>query len=119
MGKSSPQINRKLESIVAKKILRDHLLANKIDSPSFEIPNKLIIACSAHSKYKASLEKTAKESAKVLEKEMREIFEKELKELEEKERGIGTIFELLEEDSTKSSFEGETKSDQEARTLMH
>ena len=50
---------------------------------------------------------------------MREIFEKELKELEEKERGIGTIFELLEEDSTKSSFEGETKSDHEARTLMH
>ena len=119
MGKSSPQINRKLESIVAKKILRDHLLANKIDSPSFEIPNKLIIACNAHSKYKASLEKTAKESAKVLEKEMKEIFEKELKELEEKERGIGTIFELLEEDSTKSSFEGETKSDHEARTLMH
>ena len=50
LGKSSLQVNIKEESIIAKKIIRDHLLANKIDFPSFEIPNKLIIACNtAHS----------------------------------------------------------------------
>ena len=89
LGKSSLQVNIKEESIVAKKIVRDHLLANKIDLPSFEIPSKLIIACNpAHSKYKASLEKTAKDLAKVLEKERREIFEKELKELKEKQKEL-------------------------------
>ena len=61
LGKSSLQFNIKEESIVAKKIVRDHLLANKIDLPSFEIPNKLIIACNtAYSKYKASFKKNAK-----------------------------------------------------------
>ena len=44
LSKCSLQINIKAESIVAKKIVRDRLLANKIDLPSFEIPNKLIIA---------------------------------------------------------------------------
>ena len=87
LGKSSLQLNIKEESIVSKKIVRDHLLSNKIDMPSFEIPSKLIIACNtAHSKYKASLEKTAKDSIKVLEKERREVFEKELKKLGEKEK---------------------------------
>ena len=44
LGKCFLQINIKAESIVAKKIVRDRLLASKIDLPSFEIPNKLIIA---------------------------------------------------------------------------
>ena len=56
LSKSSLQVNIKEESIVVKKIVRDHLLANKIDLPSLGIPNKLIIACNtAHSRYKASL----------------------------------------------------------------
>ena len=87
LGKSSLQLNIKEESIVAKKTVRDHLLSNKIDMPSFEIPSKLIIACNTvHSKYKASLEKTTKDSIKVLEKERTEVFEEELKELGEKEK---------------------------------
>ena len=58
LGKSSLLVNMKEESIVAKKIVRDHLLANKIDLPIFEILRKLIIACNtAYYKYKASLEK--------------------------------------------------------------
>ena len=61
LGKSSLLVNMKKESIAAKKIVRVHLLANKIDLSFFEIPNKLIIACNTvHSKYKACLEKLQK-----------------------------------------------------------
>ena len=119
-GKPSLQVNKKEELNVAKKIVRDHPLATKTDLPYFEIPKKLIIACNTtHSKYKASLEKAAKDSAKVLEKERREVFEKELKELEDKEKKVIRTCESLEGDSTKYSFEAETKSDLEARKLMH
>lgn len=83
MDKCRLQVNIKEEPIVTKKIVRDHLLANKVGLPFFEIPKKLIIAGNtAHSKHKAIL--TAKDSVKVLEKERREIFEKKLKDLEEK-----------------------------------
>ena len=38
LGKISLQVNIKDNSIVAKKIVRDHLLANKIYLPFFEYP---------------------------------------------------------------------------------
>ena len=56
---SSFQVNIKEEAIITKKIVRDRLLANKID---LSIPNKLIIACNTtHSQYEVSKEKTEKE----------------------------------------------------------
>ena len=115
--KSSLQVNIKQEWIVAKKTIRDQPLANKIDLPSFEMPNKLIIACvTAHSKYKASLEKTAKDSAEVLEKERREVFLEGAKRIGRKK--LIRTCESLEKDSTKYSFEAETKSDFEAWKLL-
>ena len=77
------------------------------------MPNKLKIACvTAHSKYKVSLEKTAKDSAEVLEKERREVFLEGAKRIGRKK--LIRTFESLEKDSTKYSFEAETKSDFEA-----
>ena len=77
------------------------------------MPNKLIIACvTAHSKYKASLEKTAKDSAEVLEKERREVFLEGAKRIGRKK--LIRTCESLEKNSTKYSFEAETKSDFEA-----
>ena len=102
LGKSTLQVSIKEESIFTKKIVRDHLQANKIDFPSFKRPSKLIIACNtAHSIYKASLEKNCKRLSESFRKERREVFEKELKELEEKKKKLIRTYESLEEDSTK------------------
>ena len=47
LGKSSLQTNITEESIIAKKIVRDHLLANKIELSSDQVPNKLILQCNS------------------------------------------------------------------------
>ena len=61
LGKSSLQTNITEESIVAKKIIRDHLQSNKIKISAYDVPNKLILSCNAaHSKYKADLKEKKK-----------------------------------------------------------
>ena len=66
LGKSSFQYNIKEESIVHKKLVRDHLQANSIKIQTFEVPNKLVISCNTvHSHYKASLGEKAKKAKKV------------------------------------------------------
>ena len=92
LGKSSLQINITEESIVAKKIVEDHLQDNKVNISSYNVPNKLVLSCnSAHARYKASLQEKANEAKKSVQKEKRELFQEELNELINKEKKlIGT-----------------------------
>ena len=63
------------ESVIAKKTVRNHLQANKVNLPSYKIgyfgyPRKLVISCnSAYGRYKTFLEEKAKEDEKTVEKE--------------------------------------------------
>ena len=54
----------KEESIISKKIIRDHILANSVEPHNLEIPNKLIVSCSTENqKCKESLEEAKKQKA--------------------------------------------------------
>ena len=74
LGKSSLRTNIE-ESVIAKKTVRNHLQANKVNLPSYKIgyfgyPLKLVISCnSAYGRYKTFLEEKAKEDEKTVEKE--------------------------------------------------
>ena len=84
LGKSSLRTNIE-ESVIAKKIVRNHLQANKVNLSSYKIPCKLVISCnSAYGWYKTFLEEKAKEHEKIVEKERRELFQEELNQLIDK-----------------------------------
>ena len=69
LGKSSLRTNIE-ESVIAKKTVRNHLQANKVNLSSYKIPRKLVISCnSAYGRYKTFLEEKAKEDEKTVEKE--------------------------------------------------
>ena len=69
LGKSSLRTNIE-ESVIAKKTVRNHLQANKVNLSSCKIPRKLVISCnSAYGRYKTFLEEKAKEDEKTVEKE--------------------------------------------------
>ena len=74
LGKSSRRTNIE-KSVIAKKTVRNHLQANKVNLPSHKIgyfgyPRKLVISCnSAYGRYKTFLEEKAKEDEKTVEKE--------------------------------------------------
>ena len=46
-GKSSLQTNITEESIIAKKIVQNHLQANKVNLSSYKIPRKLAVSCNS------------------------------------------------------------------------
>ena len=84
LGKSSLRTNIE-ESVIAKKIVRNHLQASKVNLSSYKIPCKLVISCnSAYGWYKTFLEEKAKEHEKIVEKERRELFQEELNRLIDK-----------------------------------
>ena len=69
------ETNMKEELIVARKLIRDHMLAHSLSPESFVIIKPLITSCpNAHKKYKGHLEsvKNAKEQEKVS-KEMKSL----------------------------------------------
>ena len=99
LGKSSLQTNITEESIIAKKIVRDHLLANKIELSSYQVPNKLILQCnSAHSKYKASLKQKAKDAERNAEAEKKKLIQSEIDELVDKEKKLTNACQSLDND---------------------
>ena len=84
LGKSSLRTNIE-ESVIAKKTVRNHLQANKVNLSSYKIPRKLVISCnSAYGRYKTFLEEKAEEDEKIVEKERRELFQEELNRLIDK-----------------------------------
>ena len=99
LGKSSLQTNITEELIIAKKIVRDHLLANKIELSSYQVPNKLILLCnSAHSKYKASLKEKAKDAERNKDSEKRKLIQSEIDELVDKEKKLTSACQSLDND---------------------
>ena len=89
-GKLSLQYNIKEESIVAKKLVRDHLQYNNITKL-----NKLNISCNTpHSRQKVSLREKTKEKKKLLENEMRE---RELSTLIKKQKNLISTCDFLED----------------------
>ena len=112
LGKSNLQININEESIVAKKVIRDHLLANKLDPHSYQVCNKLILSCNtAYSRYKASLEEVATKSKTQQDKEQREMLEKELFEFKQKHLSLKKTCESLDSEFFKFILEAEKKPD--------
>ena len=72
------ETNMKEELIVARKLIRDHMLAHSLSPESFVIIKPLITSCpNAHKKYKEHLEsvKNAKEQEKVS-KEMKSLWKR-------------------------------------------
>ena len=68
MNKSLLKVNITEESIVSKKIVRDHMIANKLEPHTVTISNQLICSVScAHQSYKESLHaaERAKENDKI------------------------------------------------------
>ena len=61
INKSLVKVNMKEETIVAKKIIRDYMLANSLKPHTVEISNKLILSCStARQKYRQHIEEVKK-----------------------------------------------------------
>ena len=118
-GKSSLQTNVTEESIIAKKIVRDHLLANKIELSSYQVPSKLILQCnnSAHSKYKASLKEKAKDAERDAEAEKRKLIQSEIDKLVDKEKKLTSACQSLDNDFVQLVGEAE-KQPEEMTTLV-
>ena len=113
LGKSSLQTNITEESIIAKKVVRDHLLANKIELSSYEVPNKLILQCnSAHSKYKASLKEEAEDAERNAEAEKRKLIQSEIDELVDKEKKLTSACQSLDNDFVQLVGEAEKQPEQ-------
>ena len=56
VGKSILNVNMSTESIVLKKIVRDHMISHSVKPHNFQIRRQLIISCNAaYSEYKDSL----------------------------------------------------------------
>ena len=107
-GKSSLQYNIKEESIVAKKLVRDHMQANNIKIETSEVPNKLVISRNtAHSCCEASLREKAKEAKKLVENEGRELFQRELSGLIRKQKNLITTCDSLEDEFNRYVAEAE------------
>ena len=118
LGKSSLQTNITEESIIAKKIVRDHLLAEKIELSSYQVPNKLILQCnSAHSKYKASLKEKANDAERNAEAEKRKLIQPEIDELVDKEKKLTSACQSLDKDFVQLVGEAE-KQPEEMMTLV-
>ena len=45
INKSLLKVNISEHSIISKKIIRDHMLANGLEAHTFTIPNKLVLSC--------------------------------------------------------------------------
>ena len=118
LGKSSLQTNITEESIITKKIVRDHLLANKIELSSYQVPNKLILQCnSAHSKYKASLKEKAKDAERNAVAEKRKLIQSEIDDLVDKEKKLTSACQSLDNDFVQLVGEAE-KQPEEMMTLV-
>ena len=118
LGKSFLQTNITEESIIAKKIVRDHLLANKIELSSDQVPNKLILQCnSAQSKYKASLKEKAKDAERNAEAEKRKLIQSEIDELVDKEKKLTSACQSLDNNFVQLVGEAE-KQPEEMMTLV-
>ncbi|XP_066936367.1 uncharacterized protein [Clytia hemisphaerica] len=110
VGKASMRINISDESIVAKKIVKDYLLSNKIDISNYSPPSKLVLSCkSAHTRYKASLQEKADSEAKDALKEKRELLQKEIDELVAKESKIKKTCQSLDSDFVNLVSEAEKR----------
>ena len=102
LGKSSLQTNITEESIIAKKVIRDHLQSNKINISTYNVPTKLIFSCnSACSKYKASLKEKAKETERDKQKKKTELLQKEIDELVDKEKKLNSTCDSLDDEFVK------------------
>ena len=110
LGKSSLQTNITEESIIAKKVIQDHLQSNKINISTYNVPNKLIFSCnSACSKYKASLKGKAKETERDKQKEKTELLQKEIDELVDKEKKLNSTCDSLDDEFVKLVADAEKK----------
>ena len=116
-GKSSLQTNITEESIIAKKIVQNHLQANKVNLSSYKFPCKLAVSCnSAYGRYKLSLVEKTKEAEKTVEKERRELFQEELKCLIDKEKNLVTLCNSLDHDFVR--FVGDTEKQPEEMSVV-
>ena len=98
LGKSSLRTNIE-ESIIAKKTVRNHLQAYKVNLSLYKVPRKLFVSCnSVYGRYKTSLEEKAKEAKKTVEKERRELFQEELNRLIDKEKNLVSTCNSLDDD---------------------
>ena len=118
LGKSSLQTNITEESIIAKKIVRDHLLANKIELSSYQVPNKLILQYnSAHSKYTARLKEKAKDAESNAEAEKRKLIQSEIDELVDKEKKLTCAWQSLDNDFVQLVGEAEKQPEEMMRLV--
>ena len=116
-GKSSLQTNITEESIIAKKIVQNHLQANKVNLSSYKFPCKLAVSCnSAYGRYKLSLVEKTKEAEKTVEKERRELFQEESKCLIDKEKNLVTLCNSLDHDFVR--FVGDTEKQPEEMSVV-
>ena len=107
-GKSSLQTNITEESIIAKKIVQNHLQANKVNLSSYKFPCKLAVSCnSAYGRYKLSLVEKTKEAEKTVEKERRELFQEELQRFINKEKNLVTSCNSLDHDFVRFAGDAE------------
>ena len=106
------KVNIKEDSIVAKKIIRDHMLANALNPHNVQISNKLILSCNtAHMRYRESKEEKAKANKNQKINEEKRSLNEELNSFQRRRDALKKTCETLDAEFVAAVKKAEEKSD--------
>ena len=112
VNKSIIRVNMKEESIVAKKIIRDYMIANSLKPHTVEISNKLILSCStARQKYRQHNNETKKQEEKKKKESEKQLLTNEIIAYQKESDRLKETCEGLDKDFVRLVKEGEKKKD--------
>ena len=107
LNKTTLDVNMKKESIVARKIIRDHMLTSSIQPHTIDINNALIVSFkAARQKYQLYLEEKEKET-----NNRKAIIISEINEVQLKHDEIAKTCKMLDEEFVASVRDAEEKND--------
>ena len=112
LNKTILDVNMKKESIVARKIIRDHLLTNSIQPHTIDINNAMIVSFkAARQKYQLYLEEIASEEKEKETNNQKAIIIFEINEVQLKHDEIDKTYKMLDEEFVASVRDAEEKND--------
>ena len=112
INKSLVKVNMKEETIVAKKIIRNYMLANSLKPQIVEISNKLILSCStARQKYHQHIGEAKKLTESNQRKSQKQLLTHEITSYQKECDRLKEACQVLEKDFVRLVKEGEEKKD--------
>ena len=112
INKSLVKVNKKEETIVAKKITRDYVLANLLKPYTVEISNKLILSCStASQKYRQHIEEAKRLTESNQRESGKQSLTNEINPYQKECDRLKETCQVLEKDFVRLVKEGEEKNE--------